>query len=72
MNKPSDPFYMLLGRAFVDEVYRAKLLDPKTRADALKDLGIAKPTKVQLTALQNAITALGTLSGSFGEGVGAA
>lgn len=72
MSKPSDPFHMLLGRALVDEAYRAKLLDPETRAAALKDVGIARPTQDQLKAVQNAITALATLSGTFGEGVGAA
>jgi hypothetical protein len=71
-NKPTDPFHILLGKALIDVEYREKLLDPNTRVDALKDVGIAHPTEVQLQALQNAITALTTLSGSFGEGVGAA
>ncbi len=70
--KSSDPFYELLGKALVDEKYRDKLLDPKTRADALKDIGIAKPTETQLKAVENAKTALQTLEGSFGEGIGAA
>jgi hypothetical protein len=71
MSKPN-PFHMLLGRALVDEEYRAKLLNPKTRVDALKDLGIANPTDTQLKTLQKAITTLGSLSGSFGPGTGAA
>jgi hypothetical protein len=70
--KSSDPFNELLGKALIDVAFREKLLDSKTRADALKDIGIANPTNMQLQALQNAITALETLSGSFGEGVGAA
>ena len=72
--KPSDdPFYELLGRALVDfEDSRAELLNPSTREDALKEIGIAKPTQTQLQAVENAKTALQTLEGSFGEGVGAA
>lgn len=68
----ADPFHQLLGRALIDVAFRKKLLDPKSRGEALKDIGIAKPTKQQLQALQNAITALETLYGSFGEGFGAA
>lgn len=71
-SKAPDRFHMLIGRALVDEEYRAKLLDPSTRAAALKDIGIARPTKNQLTAVENAITALRTMNGTFGEGVGAA
>lgn len=71
--KPSDdPFNVLLGRALVDFEYRGRLLNPNTQEDALKEIGIAKPTSTQLQALKNAITALNTLHGSFGEGVGAA
>ena len=40
--------------------------------DALKELGIANPTKTQFDAVGNAKTALQTLEGSFGEGIGAA
>ena len=71
MSKP-DPFHVLLGRALIDEKFRAKLLKPGTRKAALKDVGIADPTDVQLKAVQNAITALGSLSGSFSDEVGAA
>lgn len=71
MSKP-DPFHMLLGRALVDEAYRKKLLKLSTRKRALKDIGIANPTKDQLDALQSAITAFGSLSGSFSDEVGAA
>jgi hypothetical protein len=70
--KSSDPFYELLGKALVDKEWRDKLLDPATRADALMEIGIAKPTQTQLQAVENAKAALQTLEGSFGEGVGAA
>lgn len=72
MSNASNPFHMLLGRALVDEKFQAKLLRKSTRKAALKDLGITNPTQKQLDALQNAITALKSLSGSFGVGVGAA
>jgi hypothetical protein len=68
----SDPFHLLLGKALVDDKFRAKLLKLGTRKAALEDVGIANPTKVQLEALQKAITALASLAGSFGPGVGAA
>ena len=67
-----DPFNLLLGRAIIDEKFQSRLLDPKTRVAALKEVGISRPTKVQLTALENAIQALRTMHGTFGEGVGAA
>lgn len=70
--KSSAMFHELLGRALVDVEFREKVVDPTTRADALKDVGIHNPTANQLQALQNAITALQSLSGSFGEGVSAA
>jgi hypothetical protein len=73
LSKPSeDPFHAMLGKALVDLDYRDRLLDPTTRADALKEIGVADPSEDQLTAVENAKTALQTLSGSFGEGVGAA
>jgi hypothetical protein len=67
-----DPFHLLLGRALVDEKFRAKLLKTSTRKAALKDVGIANPTEVQLETLNKAIIAFKSLRGSFGEGVGAA
>ena len=70
--KPSDPFYELLGKALVDKAWRDKLLNPATREDAFKDIGIAKPTQTQFQAVDNAKAAFQTLEGSFGEGVGAA
>jgi hypothetical protein len=71
MSTPS-PFHLLLGKALIDDKFRAKLLKKSTRKAALKDVGIANPTDVQLETLQKAITALASLSGSFGEGTGAA
>ena len=67
-----DPFHLLLGRAIIDEGFQARVLDEKTRVAALKEVGIARPTKVQLLALENAIQALKTMHGTFGEGIGAA
>ncbi len=67
----SNKFDLLVGKALVEKEFRAKLLDPATREDALKDIGIAHPTKVQLQAVQNAIDTLQDLSGTF-SGTGAA
>lgn len=74
MSKPSDRFNMMLGRAIVDKKYRDMLTSPNPlqQKKALKELGIKNPTKVQLEALQKAITAFGSLSGSFSDEVGAA
>lgn len=67
-----DPFNLLLGRAIIDLDFQGRVLDPKKRLAALKEVGIARPTKVQLLALENAIQALRTMHGTFGEGIGAA
>jgi hypothetical protein len=73
LSKPSeDPFHAMLGKALVDLEYRGRLLNPETRADALKEIGVADPNEEQLQAVENAKTALQSLYGSFGEGVGAA
>jgi hypothetical protein len=74
MSKPSDRFNMMLGRAIVDKKYRSMLTspDPLKQKNALKELGIKNPTKVQLEALQKAVVALESLSGSFSDEVGAA
>lgn len=67
-----DPFNLLIGRAIIDLDFQKRVLDEKTRLAALKEVGINRPTKVQLQALENAIQALRTMHGTFGEGVGAA
>ena len=72
MAMPSDRFDLMLGKALTDEKYRDKLMDPKTRTAALQEIGIKKPTQKQLQGVQNAVTALESLSGLFGEGTGAA
>lgn len=68
---PSNKFDLMVGKALLEEEYRAKLLDPTTREAALKDIGITHPTKVQLQAVENAIDTLEDLSGAF-SGTGAA
>lgn len=68
----SDQFNELLGRALIDDDFRTRLLDPKKRVAALKEITGKKPTKAQTEALNNAVTALQSLHGSLGQGVGAA
>jgi len=68
----SDQFNELIGRALIDDEFRKGLLDPKKRLAALKEITGKKPTKAQTQALDNAITALQSLHGSLGQGVGAA
>ena len=67
----SDPFSALIGKALVDEEYRAKILDPAQRVAALQEVGVANPSPAQLQALQNSITALQSLYGVFQKDVGA-
>jgi hypothetical protein len=67
----SDPFSALIGKALVDDTFRAKLLDPAKRAAALQEIGVDNPTPAQLQALQNAITAIQGLNGAFQKDVGA-
>jgi predicted ABC-type ATPase len=69
---PSDLFDLMLGKALTDPKFRKQLVNSDTMAAALKEIGIENPTKAQLQAVQNAITALTTLSNSFGDGFGAA
>lgn len=73
MSQPN-PFHLLLGRAIADEKFQEKLLQNTTRSrkNAFKAVGVTNPTKEQLDALEEAITALGTLSGLFSNEVGAA
>jgi hypothetical protein len=66
----SDPFSALIGKALVDEDYRAKILDPAQRVAALQEVGVDNPSPAQLQALQNAITALQSLNGAFLKDVG--
>ncbi len=68
----SDQFNELLGRALIDDDFRKRLLNAKTRLAAVKEITGKAPTKVQTEALDKAIDALQDLHGSFGEGVGAA
>ena len=67
----SDPFSTLIGKALVDDEFRAKLLDPGQRVAALQEIGVDNPTPAQLQALQNSITALQALNGAFQKDVGA-
>jgi hypothetical protein len=67
-----NPFDLLVGKALIDSKFRAKVLDPKRRAAALKEVGIANPTAEQLQALGNAISALENLEGEFAPGIGTA
>jgi hypothetical protein len=68
----SGPFHTLVGKALIDPEYRERLQNPDTQAEALKEAGIHNPSDVQIQALKNAIAAVSTLSGSFGDEVGAA
>ena len=70
--KGTDPFSLLVGKALVDEAFRAKVLDPDQRKAALHEVGIAAPTAEQLQALNNAVSALENLQGEFRGGVGTA
>ena len=68
---PSNKFDLMVGKALLDPDYQAKLLDPKTREAALKDIGVTHPTQEQLDAIENAKGTLEDLSGVF-SGTGAA
>jgi hypothetical protein len=72
VTRGSDPFSLLVGKALVDDEFRAKLLDKDTQVAALKEIGIADPTPDQLRALNNSITALENLEGEFQGGIGTA
>jgi hypothetical protein len=66
-----DPFGDLIGRAIVDNTFRQRLLD-QTQHDAIfAEIGVPQPSPAQKLALQNAVTAMNTLYGTFQKGVGA-
>jgi hypothetical protein len=64
-SKP-DEFHTLIGRAMNDPAFRAKLIDPDQRAQALRQVGIENPTREQLTAIGEAFEAIERVSTAFG------
>jgi hypothetical protein len=68
-----NPFYLLVGRALIDENYRDRVLDgdQDERRKALEEIGVT-PTDEILKELGKAVDALRSLEGAFGPGTRAA
>jgi hypothetical protein len=62
---PGD-FHKLIGRAMDDGEFRAMLINPAQRAQALKQVGIQDPTADQLAAINAAIEAIERAADTFG------
>jgi ParB-like chromosome segregation protein Spo0J len=61
-----DDFHNLIGRAMDDVTFRAMLINPDQRAQALRQVGIENPTKDQLAAIAAALEAIGRAADTFG------
>jgi hypothetical protein len=66
MDQPK--FYEIIGRALVDTGFRDRLLDPKSRPDALAEHGVSTGDDTH-KALEDAIGAVDRLAKSTGPGV---
>jgi hypothetical protein len=62
----ANSFYALIGRALVDEDYRARIMDEKEQEGALTEALGRPATEADVTALRNSIEALDALYGKFG------
>ena len=62
----TNSFYTLIGRALVDEPYRARVIDEKQQAQVLAEVLGREATEADIKALRNSIEALEALYGKFG------
>ena len=71
MSGPESSFHAILGRAVTDLDFRNALVskDPERQRSALREAGIEDVSDDTLAALNEAVGALDTFAGSFGEPV---
>jgi hypothetical protein len=62
----SGDFHTLIGRAMDDTEFRSRLIDPKRRSEALKEVGIHNPSERQMSALNAALEAIERAADTFG------
>jgi hypothetical protein len=62
---PGD-FHNLIGRAMDDGEFRAMLINPAQRTQALRQVGIQDPTPDQLAAINAALEAIERAADTFG------
>ena len=70
-SEQGSPFHAILGKALMDDEYRARLTDtgnPEGQGEALREMGV-DPTPDVINALNAAVTALDNFAQSevFGE-----